>query len=32
MAHDGTREYGRTELTVDGGVLHDGLPRGTPSG
>ena len=30
VAHDGTREYGRTELTVDGGVLHDGLPARHP--
>jgi GMP synthase (glutamine-hydrolysing) len=26
VAHTGTREYGRTDLAVDGGVLHDGLP------
>ena len=26
VAHTGTREYGRTELSVDGGVLHDALP------
>ena len=30
VAHDGTREYGRTELRVDGGVLHDGLPARHP--
>ncbi|MGH3615800.1 MAG: glutamine-hydrolyzing GMP synthase [Pseudonocardia sp.] len=33
VAPDGTREYGRTELTVsavDGGVLHDGLPGRHP--
>ena len=27
---DGTREYGRTDLTVCGGVLHDGLPEHHP--
>ena len=26
VAHTGTREFGRTELTTEGGVLHDGLP------
>ncbi|MGW5570099.1 glutamine-hydrolyzing GMP synthase [Nocardia thailandica] len=26
VAHTGTREYGRTELNIDGGVLHGGLP------
>ena len=30
VAHDGTREYGRTELRVDGGVLHGGLPQRHP--
>ncbi|MDN5748190.1 MAG: glutamine-hydrolyzing GMP synthase [Pseudonocardia sp.] len=32
VAPDGTREYGRTELTVGGsaGVLHDGLPGTHP--
>jgi len=30
VAHTGTREYGRTELAVDGGVLHDGLPTTQP--
>ncbi|GAA3842036.1 glutamine-hydrolyzing GMP synthase [Saccharothrix violaceirubra] len=32
VAHTGTREYGRTELTVGGtaGVLHDDLPAGHP--
>ena len=30
VAPDGTREYGRTELTVDGGVLHDGFPQRHP--
>jgi len=30
VAHTGTREYGRTELAVDGGVLHDGLPPTQP--
>ena len=34
VAPDGTREYGRTELTVSdtAGSLHDGLPRDTPCG
>ncbi|MBF6179722.1 glutamine-hydrolyzing GMP synthase [Nocardia otitidiscaviarum] len=26
VAHTGTREYGRTEINIDGGVLHGGLP------
>jgi GMP synthase (glutamine-hydrolysing) len=26
VAHTGTREFGRTELTTEGGVLHQGLP------
>ncbi|MFC6009617.1 glutamine-hydrolyzing GMP synthase [Nocardia lasii] len=30
VAHTGTREYGRTELSVDGGVLHGGLPTVQP--
>ena len=32
VAHDGTREYGRTEVTLSGspGVLHDGLPARHP--
>jgi GMP synthase (glutamine-hydrolysing) len=30
VAPDGTREYGRTELTVSGGVLHDGFPERHP--
>ncbi|MFI5777252.1 glutamine-hydrolyzing GMP synthase [Nocardia sp. NPDC051570] len=30
VAHTGTREYGRTELNVDGGVLHGGLPTLQP--
>ncbi len=30
VAPDGTREYGRTELAVRGGVLHDGLPARHP--
>jgi GMP synthase (glutamine-hydrolysing) len=30
VAPDGTREYGRTELTVCGGVLHDGFPQRHP--
>ena len=32
VAHDGTREYGRTEVRVadDAGVLHDGLPAQHP--
>jgi len=31
VAHDGTREYGRTELTVTSpGTLHDGLPATHP--
>jgi len=30
VAPDGTREYGRTQLTACGGVLHDGLPERHP--
>ncbi len=30
VAHTGTREYGRTELSIDGGVLHGGLPSVQP--
>lgn len=30
VSHTGTREYGRTELSVDGGVLHGGLPTRQP--
>src|SRR6478672_1584835 len=32
VAPDGTREYGRTELTLaaDAGTLHEGLPRRHP--
>ncbi len=30
VAQTGTREYGRTELSVDGGVLHGGLPTIQP--
>ncbi|SKG61872.1 GMP synthase [Mycobacteroides abscessus subsp. massiliense] len=30
VAHTGTSEYGRTELTVAGGVLHEGLPDVQP--
>ncbi|MFJ1460007.1 glutamine-hydrolyzing GMP synthase [Nocardia sp. N2S4-5] len=30
VAHTGTREYGRTELSIDGGVLHGGLPTVQP--
>ncbi|MBJ8347418.1 glutamine-hydrolyzing GMP synthase [Antrihabitans sp. YC2-6] len=30
VAQTGTREYGRTELSVDGGVLHGGLPTLQP--
>ncbi len=30
VTNTGTREYGRTELDIDGGVLHDGLPRLQP--
>ncbi|WP_439956421.1 glutamine-hydrolyzing GMP synthase [Nocardia nova] len=30
VAHTGTREYGRTELNIDGGVLHGGLPTVHP--
>ena len=26
VAHTGTREFGRTELTIEGGLLHEGLP------
>jgi GMP synthase (glutamine-hydrolysing) len=30
VAHTGSREYGRTELTADGGVLHEDLPAHHP--
>ncbi|MQY29894.1 GMP synthase [glutamine-hydrolyzing] [Nocardia sp. RB56] len=30
VTNTGTREYGRTELSVDGGVLHGGLPAVQP--
>lgn len=30
VAHTGTREYGRTEISIDGGVLHGGLPTTHP--
>ncbi|MFD6463910.1 glutamine-hydrolyzing GMP synthase, partial [Streptomyces roseolus] len=30
VAHTGTREYGRTELKVEGGLLHGGLPVTQP--
>jgi GMP synthase (glutamine-hydrolysing) len=30
VAPDGTREYGRTELTACGGVLHEGMPTTHP--
>ncbi|NEW37074.1 GMP synthase (glutamine-hydrolyzing), partial [Nocardia cyriacigeorgica] len=30
VAHTGTREYGRTELNIDGGLLHGGLPTIQP--
>ncbi|MEV0945900.1 glutamine-hydrolyzing GMP synthase [Rhodococcus sp. NPDC049939] len=30
VAHTGTREYGRTDLAVRGGILHDGLPSSQP--
>ena len=30
VEHTGTREYGRTQLSVDGGRLHDGLPSTQP--
>ncbi|MEV6273805.1 glutamine-hydrolyzing GMP synthase [Nocardia sp. NPDC051832] len=30
VAHTGTREYGRTELKVEGGLLHGGLPATQP--
>ncbi|RMI31800.1 glutamine-hydrolyzing GMP synthase [Nocardia stercoris] len=30
VAHTGTREYGRTEVNIDGGVLHGGLPTVHP--
>ncbi|MEV5649020.1 glutamine-hydrolyzing GMP synthase [Nocardia sp. NPDC052254] len=30
VAHTGTREYGRTDLNIDGGVLHGGLPTVQP--
>ncbi|MFQ6393104.1 glutamine-hydrolyzing GMP synthase [Nocardia sp. KC 131] len=30
VSHTGTREYGRTELNIDGGLLHGGLPTIQP--
>ncbi|MBO0855702.1 MAG: glutamine-hydrolyzing GMP synthase [Nocardia sp.] len=30
VARTGTREYGRTDLNIDGGVLHGGLPTVQP--
>jgi len=30
VTHTGTREYGRTELNIDGGLLHGGLPTIQP--
>ncbi|NLE79139.1 MAG: glutamine-hydrolyzing GMP synthase, partial [Rhodococcus sp.] len=30
VAHTGTREYGRTDLSVQGGLLHAGLPATQP--
>ncbi|GGK56807.1 glutamine-hydrolyzing GMP synthase [Nocardia camponoti] len=30
VSQTGTREYGRTELSVDGGILHGGLPTLQP--
>ncbi|MGU3431685.1 glutamine-hydrolyzing GMP synthase [Actinomycetes bacterium M1A6_2h] len=30
VSHTGTREYGRTELDVTGGTLHNGLPSTQP--
>ncbi|TSE02074.1 glutamine-hydrolyzing GMP synthase [Skermania sp. ID1734] len=30
VAQTGTREYGRTEMSVDGGLLHGGLPERQP--
>jgi GMP synthase (glutamine-hydrolysing) len=30
VTNTGTREYGRTDLSVDGGVLHGGLPATQP--
>ncbi len=30
VAQTGTREYGRTEVNIDGGVLHGGLPTVHP--
>ncbi|MFC9892328.1 glutamine-hydrolyzing GMP synthase [Nocardia sp. NPDC127579] len=30
VAHTGTREYGRTDLKVEGGLLHGGLPVQQP--
>ncbi|MFI7671492.1 glutamine-hydrolyzing GMP synthase [Nocardia sp. NPDC049526] len=30
VAHTGTREYGRTDLNIDGGLLHGGLPTKQP--
>jgi GMP synthase (glutamine-hydrolysing) len=30
VAHTGAREYGRTELSADGGVLHEDLPAHHP--
>ncbi|WP_280459555.1 glutamine-hydrolyzing GMP synthase [Nocardia carnea] len=30
VTNTGTREYGRTELDIDGGLLHEGLPELQP--
>ncbi|NMM87899.1 glutamine-hydrolyzing GMP synthase [Rhodococcus sp. SRB_17] len=30
VAETGTREYGRTDISVSGGLLHDGLPATQP--
>ncbi|NNH71971.1 glutamine-hydrolyzing GMP synthase [Nocardia uniformis] len=30
VSHTGTREYGRTEISIDGGILHGGLPGTHP--
>ena len=31
VEHTGTREFGRTDVTVDGGVLHEDLPARHPA-
>lgn len=32
VAHTGTREYGRTDLKVQGGLLHEGFRPASPCG